>query len=122
MEIRSTRPPLSRAKFSDCCPDYLLPENIAGPTAGLVDRISIHPGSVAGYLENHEEPISRFVLLDHMDWLSAMHSPWLQQEWQAILNRAAPNARMLWRSAGQGSEFVDRVEVDFGNRRTRVGD
>jgi S-adenosylmethionine-diacylglycerol 3-amino-3-carboxypropyl transferase len=107
---------------SDCCPNYLRPENFDRLKAGLVDRVSIHHTSVAGYLEKHDEPISRFVLLDHMDWLSAMHCPWLQQEWQAIVNRAAPNARMLWRSAGHSSAFIDRVEVDFGKRRQRVGD
>ena len=55
----------------DCCPEYLRPANFARLKAGLVDRVSIHHTSVAGYLEKHDEPISRFVLLDHMDWLSA---------------------------------------------------
>jgi S-adenosylmethionine-diacylglycerol 3-amino-3-carboxypropyl transferase len=106
----------------DCCPDYLLPANFERLKGGLVDRISIHHTSVTGYLEKHEEPISRFVLLDHMDWLSSLQTPLLEQEWQAIIHRAAPHARMLWRSAGQSSTFIDRVEVQLGKQRKRVGD
>ncbi len=107
---------------ANCCPDYLRPENFERLKGGLVDRIEIHNSSVAAYLERHEQPISRFVLLDHMDWLSTMHSPWLQQEWQAIVRRATPNARLLWRSAGYCSDFVDRLEVDVNAQRRQVGD
>lgn len=107
---------------ADCCPDYLRPENFARLKAGLVDRIEIHHCSVASYLERHEQPISRFVLLDHMDWLSTLDCPWLQQEWQAIVRRATPDARLLWRSAGRRSDFVDRLEVEVAGQRQRVGD
>lgn len=106
----------------NCCPDYLRPEHFARLKAGLVDRIEIHNCSVAAYLEQHEQPISRFVLLDHMDWLSTLDCPWLQQEWQAIVRRATPDARILWRSAGRRSDFVDRLEVDVAGTRHRVGD
>jgi len=105
-----------------CCPDYLRPENFERLKNGLVDRIEIHNSSVASYLERHEQPISRFVLLDHMDWLSATHSPWLQQEWQAIVRRATPTTRVLWRSAGYSSDFVDRMEVEVDGRRRAVGE
>ncbi len=105
-----------------CCPEYLRRANFERLKAGLVDRIEIHTCSVADYLEAHEQPISRFVLLDHMDWLSTLRCPWLQQEWQAIVRRAAPAARLLWRSAGHRSDFVDRLEVGIGGRTVRVGE
>jgi S-adenosylmethionine-diacylglycerol 3-amino-3-carboxypropyl transferase len=105
-----------------CCPDYLRPENFARLKEGLVDRIEIHNSSVASYLERHQQPISRFVLLDHMDWLSAVHCPWLQQEWQAIVRRATPDARVLWRSAGYSSDFVDRLRVDVAGGSRQIGE
>ncbi len=106
----------------ECCPEYLRRENFERLKAGLVDRIEIHTCSVARYLQSGEQPITRFVLLDHMDWLSARRIDWLQEEWQAIMRRAAPQARLLWRSAGHGSEFVDRLEVAVGERAVRVGE
>ena len=40
---------------------------------------------------------------------------------QAIVDRAAPQARVLWRSAGMRTDFVDRVRVERGGRRYEVG-
>jgi S-adenosylmethionine-diacylglycerol 3-amino-3-carboxypropyl transferase len=46
-----------------------------------------------------------------MDWLSDHYFPLLESEWQAIINRAAPNTRILWRSGGLRTEFIDNVTV-----------
>lgn len=94
-----------------CCPEYLKPENFTRLKEGLVDRVQIHTGSVQGFLEGHPGPISRFVLLDHMDWLASHKFSWLEAEWQAILRRATPQAVLLWRSGGLRTDFVDRVRV-----------
>ncbi len=53
-----------------CCPEYLKEENFEQLKAGLVDRLRVHTHSVQGFLERYEGTINRFVLLDHMDWLS----------------------------------------------------
>jgi S-adenosylmethionine-diacylglycerol 3-amino-3-carboxypropyl transferase len=105
-----------------CCPEYLKPHNFARLRAGLVDRLSTHTTSVQHFLEGHEQPISRFVLLDHMDWLSTAGNHLLDQEWQAIVNRAAPGARLLWRSGGLRTEFVDRVTVRKDGALRHVGE
>ena len=52
-----------------------------------------------------------YVLLDHMDWLSDKFFPLLELEWQAILNRAAEGTRILWRSGGLRTDFIERVQV-----------
>ena len=65
----------------DCCPEYLKPENFQRLKDGLVDRVHVHTDSVQGYLEKNDTPVTRFVLLDHMDWLSGDHFPLLEQEW-----------------------------------------
>jgi len=98
----------------ECCPEYLKPDNFAMLKAGLVDRVSVHTNSVQGFLEGHDGLISRFVLLDHMDWLSDKFFPLLELEWQAILQRAAPSARAIWRSGGLRTDFLNRVKIEFG--------
>lgn len=106
----------------DCCPEYLRPDNFARLKGGLADRVRIHTTSVAGFLREHDSPIDRFVLLDHMDWMSAWRNDLLQDEWQQLLDRAAPGARFLWRSGGTETAYVDPVLVQRNGRPIRVGD
>ena len=103
-----------------CSPEYLKPVNFARLKAGLVDRLTTNTDTVQGFLERHDRQISRFVLLDHMDWLASMPEA-LSAEWQAILDRAAPAARFLWRSGGTHTEFVDEAEVRYRGRPQKVG-
>jgi S-adenosylmethionine-diacylglycerol 3-amino-3-carboxypropyl transferase len=100
----------------ECCPEYLKPESFRQLKGGLVDRISVHTDSLQAFLERHSEPISRFVLLDHMDWLSDRFFPLLELEWQSILDRATPDARIIWRSGGLKTEFLDQVQVQVRGR------
>lgn len=106
----------------ECCPEYLKPDNFQRLKSGLVDRIDVHTDSVQGFLDKHDVPISRFVLLDHMDWLSTYRFAWLEAEWQSILNRATPGARILWRSGGLRTDFVDRVQVVKNGENIRMGE
>ena len=99
-----------------CCPEYLKEENFEKLKGGLVDRVSTHTNSVQGFLDQHEGQISRFVLLDHMDWLSDKYFPLLEAEWQAIVRRAAPGARVIWRSGGLKTDFVDHVQVSVDGK------
>jgi S-adenosylmethionine-diacylglycerol 3-amino-3-carboxypropyl transferase len=103
-----------------CCPEYLREENFRALKNGLADRVSVHTETVARFLECNDVSISRFVLLDHQDWLSHFGGEGeLAREWNAIVNRAAEKCRILWRSAGFDSEFVDRVQLSDG---TSVGE
>jgi S-adenosylmethionine-diacylglycerol 3-amino-3-carboxypropyl transferase len=94
-----------------CCPEYLKPHNHEKLRDGALDRLTIQTDSVEGFLRRHNGQISRFVLLDHMDWLSDHYFPLLESEWQAILNRAAPKTRILWRSGGLRTDFLNNVTV-----------
>jgi S-adenosylmethionine-diacylglycerol 3-amino-3-carboxypropyl transferase len=96
---------------NSCCPEYLKEDNFQLLKEGLIDRVHIHTDSVQGFLEKHDGEISRFVLLDHMDWLSDRFFPLLESEWQAIVSRAAPGARLIWRSGGLETDFLDNVQV-----------
>jgi S-adenosylmethionine-diacylglycerol 3-amino-3-carboxypropyl transferase len=106
----------------DCCPEYLTPAGFARLKGGLVDRVSTHTDSVQGFLEKNDVAISRFVLSDHMDWLSDRFFPLLEAEWQAILHRAATDTRCLWRSGGLKTDFVDQVRVQTNGRSARLKD
>lgn len=94
-----------------CCPEYLKPESYERLREGLADRIHVHTNSVEGFLKSHSGVISRFVLLDHMDWLSDNYFALLESEWQAIIDRAAPETRILWRSGGLKTDFLNDVKV-----------
>lgn len=94
-----------------CCPEYLKAENFQLMKDRNLDNISVHTDSVQGFLDKNEVAISRYVLLDHMDWLSDHFFPLLESEWQAILKRATPQARVLWRSGGLRTDFIDEVSV-----------
>ncbi len=95
-----------------CCPEYLTATGFERLKSGLVDRVSMNTDSVQGFLEKHNGTVSRFVLLDHMDWLSDRFFPLLEAEWQAILRCATPDARFLWRSGGLRTDFVEQVRVN----------
>ena len=104
----------------DCCPEYLKEENFQRLKDGLVNKITTHTDSVQAFLEKHDGNISRFVLLDHMDWLSDRFFPLLESEWQAIVNRAAENTRIIWRSGGMRTDFIKQVQVKWGGKMQSV--
>lgn len=106
----------------DCCPEYLKPDNFTRLKSGLIEQLSTHTDSVTGFLDGHEGQISRYVLLDHQDWLSTAESRLLQDEWRQIVRRAAPNARVIWRSGGLRTDFVDQVRIDVHGRPRQVGE
>ncbi|QGJ71250.1 S-adenosylmethionine--diacylglycerol 3-amino-3-carboxypropyl transferase [Planctomycetales bacterium 10988] len=106
----------------ECCPEYLKPDNFQRLKDGLVDRLQIHTSSILEFLHTNEVEISRYILLDHMDWLSSVYYPVLEQEWQAILDRAAPQTRILWRSGGLKTDYVDQVGVTVDGQDYQVGD
>ena len=47
-----------------------------------------------------------------MDWLSDQYFSLLESEWQAIVDRAAPGARLIWRSGGLKTDFIDEVKIN----------
>lgn len=106
------------------CPEYLKVENFEAMKAIAHDRrVTTHTATVEAFLKaDRQPPISRFVLLDHMDWMAMRRTDALAAEWQAIVNRAAPGARVLWRSGALKVDFVDPLKVMVAGRSTRVGD
>jgi len=106
---------------NSCCPEYLKEENFAALKKGLVDSISIHTTTIEQFLKNNDVNISKYVLLDHMDWLGSFSLNLLQQEWQAMLNRAADKARFIWRSGALEVDFIDPLHVNYYGSQSRLG-
>lgn len=106
-----------------CCPEYLTPEGFDALKGGLVDRISVYSDTVEGFLRKHDDvKISRFVLLDHMDWLSYHLYDALVSEWDAILKRADEETRIIWRSGGLRTDFINTVPVEYEGKKQVLGD
>ena len=103
-----------------CCPEYLKRENFLALKAGLVDRVRAHTTTVTEFLHGTQERISRFVLLDHMDWMSSYYPQALVEEWNAILARAAAGARVIFRSAHAWPAYLEHVRVGNGERVRRL--
>lgn len=106
----------------DCCPEYLKRENFEALKGGLAGRVHVHTNTIENFLRGHDGRFTRYVLLDHMDWLSSHRIDALRTEWQAIVDRAAPQSRIIWRSGGMQVDFVDPIEVSLNKQRQRIGD
>lgn len=89
----------------DCCPNYLKPGHMSA-LAERSSRLTTHTCTVANFLREHPGHYSHFVLLDHQDWLAAHDPEALREEWELILQNAAPGAKILMRSAGLTVGFI----------------
>ena len=102
----------------DNCPEYLRRDKFLSLKAGGVDRIHLHSCTVTEFLQRTQERITKYVLLDHMDWMSSYQPQALVDEWNAILDRAASGARVILRSAHADPAYLRTVDVGEGaNRR-----
>lgn len=110
-----------RGRYSHgCCPEYLKRDQFHALKSGLVDRISFHTCTVTDFLRRAPDPISRFVLLDHMDWMSSVAPESLREEWEAIFDRAAPDARIIFRSAHARPAYLESLRVADRSLRDRL--
>jgi S-adenosylmethionine-diacylglycerol 3-amino-3-carboxypropyl transferase len=61
------------------------------------------------------------VLLDHMDWMSHAQPEALAEEWEGILDKARPGARVIFRSAAPRVTYLDHLRVRHRGRPTELG-
>jgi len=94
-----------------CCPEYLKPDNFARLKAGLADCIEPHTTTVTEFLRGATEPISKFILLDHMDWMASHAPEALAEEWHEIFRHATPAARLIFRSAHRRPRYLEAVRI-----------
>jgi S-adenosylmethionine-diacylglycerol 3-amino-3-carboxypropyl transferase len=111
------------------CPEYLKEDAFGKLKAGLVDNVTTYTGTVTDCLSTQTDPITAFVLLDHMDWLVQMPGV-LEEEWGRIFAAAGPGARVIFRTSAADASFLPlsvrrRLRFDEGaeqlHRQDRVG-
>ncbi|QGV82931.1 DUF3419 family protein [Streptomyces ficellus] len=108
----------------DCCPEYLKAANFP-LLRGALARLDVRTTTVTGFLGRvraEGRDVSKFVLLDHMDWMGWRDQPALAAEWQAIVDAARPGARVIYRSAGLHTRYLDPVHVVHDGRTRRLAD
>lgn len=93
-----------------CCPEYLKAANF-DRLKNLVDRVESHTTTVTDYLQGADHQVTRFILLDHMDWMGWYYPDALAEEWQAIFDRAGDDSRVLFRSGSRQPTFLEPVKV-----------
>jgi S-adenosylmethionine-diacylglycerol 3-amino-3-carboxypropyl transferase len=121
---------LNGAYTRERCPEYLKEEGFRQLKAGLVERVTTFTGTVTECLGQETEPVTAFVLLDHMDWL-AQKPHLLRAEWDRIFAAAAEGARIIFRSGAPDADFLpasvrarlqfDRARAERLHRQDRVG-
>jgi S-adenosylmethionine-diacylglycerol 3-amino-3-carboxypropyl transferase len=104
---------------AECCPEYLKPDNFFALRDGRADCVRPHTCTITEFLRDHAAPISRFVLLDHMDWMASYYPEALVEEWQWILARATPGARLIFRSAHVRPRYLETLRVGDARRNLR---
>lgn len=104
------------------CPEYLKEANFNRLKSGLVDKIQWKTSTINQHLNSTEDKYSKFVLLDHMDWLSFMKQDELKSEWQNFIDHSTGDAQFLWRSAGLYVDFIDPILVNFEGAKVPVGE
>jgi S-adenosylmethionine-diacylglycerol 3-amino-3-carboxypropyl transferase len=109
----------------NCCPEYLKPDNFAAlkgsaGRGGLAERISLHTATVSQFLAGNRHQFSKYVLLDHMDWMSSYQPAALAEEWSLVLARARSDARIIFRSAHAAPTYLESLEL--GPDRSRLRD
>jgi S-adenosylmethionine-diacylglycerol 3-amino-3-carboxypropyl transferase len=104
----------------ECCPEYLKPANFP-LLKERIGRLKIHTCTMTDFLRRTEPGVSKFVLLDHMDWMDFNNPEGLVDEWNAILEKARPGARAIYRSAGLKVGYLDHLRVRHRGRETDLG-
>ncbi|HZE99895.1 MAG TPA: BtaA family protein [Planctomycetota bacterium] len=105
----------------ECCPEYLKRKNFE-KLRGLLPRLRINTMSLTDYMQQSDTRFTRFVLLDHMDWLRGKLRAALADEWSMILERSTPGARVIYRSAACTTPWLDSLAVRHEGRERILGD
>ncbi len=95
----------------DCYPNYLKREFFQF-LRKHISRIHIHTSTLTDFLRTSPDRFSIFVLLDHMDWLSATPEL-LEEEWRLIIGCADQAARIIYRSGSVTCDYIP----EFARRR-----
>ena len=70
-------------------------------------------------MKSFDGKIDKFILLDHMDWLSTpKEAPILQEQWQYIIDKAASGGKILFRSGGINVDWMKHISISCQATKT----
>ncbi len=110
--------------------EYLQKENFS-KLRDRSERIHFSTTSFSDYLSQTTQKFTHFVLLDHMDWMVGHDKQALDKEWEHILERAEPGAKVLFRTAFDHIDFIpdfvqkkcviEQIDKEWLKENDRVG-
>ena len=56
-----------------------------------------------------------------MDWMSFNNPDTLVEEWNALLEKASPSGRVIYRSAGLKVSYLDHLRVKYRGQERELG-
>lgn len=89
-------------------PPYLAADNFTSLKARADRVVMLHASLTETLSRQPAGSVDRFVLLDAQDWMTDRQ---LNALWSAIAHAARPNARVIFRTAGQATILPGRVEA-----------
>jgi S-adenosylmethionine:diacylglycerol 3-amino-3-carboxypropyl transferase/ubiquinone/menaquinone biosynthesis C-methylase UbiE len=95
----------------DCCPRYLQKQHFS-TLKKYVDRVEIRTGTLKDVCASYpDETFTRYVLLDHQDWLSTEA---ILDEWEVFAQKSQRGkAHVLWRSFASHQHIGPLKYLDF---------
>lgn len=95
-----------KGNYSESCsPNYLKDSNF-DDLREQSKKVNQYQGTLTQFLRDNPGEYTHFILLDHQDWLAWNHPEALEEEWNLILQNAAPGAQILMRSAGLDIDWL----------------
>ncbi len=92
---------------SACCPNYLKKENYP-LLRKMVDRVHISNDTFESFLEQSDQTITHYNLLDHQDWMAEQRPDLLLKEWNLILKNSRPGTQIIQRTAANELDFIPK--------------
>lgn len=107
------------AYTKECCPRYLQARHWAALKAGVArGAVDVQTGTLQEVAGRYPARyFSRFILLDHMDW---MPMSMVLDEWAVFVAKARPGCRFLWRSFATHQHIVPLKYLDFHEENVRA--
>lgn len=90
---------------------YLRAENFP-KLRQTINRLEFATKSVFDFLNTTPHTFTHFVLLDHMDWMTEHNRDLLVKQWELLFQKAAPNAKVLFRTAHHNVHFLPKFVKD----------
>jgi S-adenosylmethionine-diacylglycerol 3-amino-3-carboxypropyl transferase len=72
----------------------------------MAGRVHISNDTFESFLEQSEQTITHYNLLDHQDWMAEQRTDLLLKEWNLILKNARPGTQIIQRTAANELDFI----------------